>query len=132
MTDDDFLQQFEARTLPFDQWHHRAHVRLAYLYAVRFGPAVAAQKLRDGIRAYNAVNHVPDSPTSGYHETMTLAWLHLIHTTLQLYGPRATAEDHVMRGGKPELNDQLEWILPWLGHWFNSEQWSILNSHLPL
>ena len=74
MTDEDnFLHQFEACTFPFDQWHHRAHVKLAYLYAVRFGPVVAAQKLRDGIRAYNAANHVQDTPTSGYHETMTLA-----------------------------------------------------------
>ena len=94
MSDDDiFIQQFESCTFPFAQWHHRAHVKLAYLYAVRFGRDVAAQKLRDGIRAYNAVNNVPDMPTSGYHETMTMAWLHVIHVTIQVYGPKATADE---------------------------------------
>jgi hypothetical protein len=94
MSDDDiFIQQFESRTFPFDQWHHRAHVKLAYLYAVRFGPEMAARKLRDGIRAYNAANHVEDLPTSGYHETMTMAWLHIIQATIQIYGPRATADE---------------------------------------
>ena len=94
MNDDDvFIQQFESCTFPFDQWHHRAHVKLAYLYAVRFGHDVAAAKLRAGIRAYNAANNVQDSPTSGYHETMTMAWLHVIHATIQVHGQRATADE---------------------------------------
>ena len=94
MSDDDvFIQQFESCTFPFDQWHHRAHVKLAYLYAVRFGHAIAAGKLRAGIRAYNTANHVPDLLTSGYHETMTMAWLHVIHATIQVYGKRATADE---------------------------------------
>jgi len=94
MTDDDeFIQQFESCTFPFEQWHHRAHVKLAYLYAVRFGRDVAAQKLRDGIRAYNAANKVQDTPASGYHETMTMAWLQIIWVTIQEYGERATANE---------------------------------------
>jgi hypothetical protein len=68
-------------------------VKLAYLYAVRFGRDAAAQKLRDGIRAYNAANNVPDTPTRGYRETMTMAWLHIIYTTIEEYGPRATADE---------------------------------------
>ena len=35
MSDDEFLAQFENCTLPFDQWTHRAHVRVAYLYLRR-------------------------------------------------------------------------------------------------
>jgi hypothetical protein len=30
MTDDEFLAAFEDCTLPFEQWHHRAHVRIAF------------------------------------------------------------------------------------------------------
>ncbi len=55
MTDAGFFQRFETRTFPFGQWQHRAH---------------------------NAANQVQDTPASGYHETMTQAWLHLIQTTL--------------------------------------------------
>jgi hypothetical protein len=93
MNDDEFLEQFEGCTFPLGEWHHRAHVKLAYLYATRFGLAGASQKLRDGIRAYNAANHIQDTPTSGYHETMTQAWLRIIYATVQEYGPRATADD---------------------------------------
>jgi hypothetical protein len=96
MSDDDFfIQQFENCTFAFDKWHHRAHVKLAYLYAARFGLDIAAQKLRDGIRAYNAANNVPDTPTRGYHETMTMAWLRIVYTTMQEYGQRATADEFV-------------------------------------
>jgi hypothetical protein len=93
MNDDEFIEQFEAGTLPFDQWHHRAHVKLAYLYLVRHGSEISMIKLRDGIRAYNAANRVSDSPTSGYHETQTQFWLRIIHTTVQEYGSLATADE---------------------------------------
>jgi hypothetical protein len=93
MNDDDFVQQFESRSFPFDQWHHRAHVKLAYIYLDRFGFAIASQKLCHGIRAYNAANNVTDTPTSGYHETITLFWLHIIQMTVQEYGRRATADE---------------------------------------
>ena len=93
MYDGDFVQQFETCTFPFDQWHHRAHVKLAYIYLVRFGFANASQKLREGIRACNAANKVPKTPTRGYHETLTLFWLHVIQMTVQEYGPRVTADE---------------------------------------
>jgi len=96
MNNDDLLiQQFENCTFPFSEWHHRVHVKLAYLYVVRFGPEVAGQKLRNGIRAYNAANGVQDAPTSGYHDTMTQAWVWIINATLRAYGRRATADEFV-------------------------------------
>jgi hypothetical protein len=96
MTDDErLLAQFEDCSFPFEEWHHRAHVKIAYLYLVRFGLNVATQKLRDGIRAYNAAHNVHDTPTSGYHESMTQAWLRIIWATLQQYGPKPTAEEFI-------------------------------------
>ena len=93
MSDDDFIAQFEDCSFPFDQWHHRAHVKLAYLYLVRYGFETAGEKLRNGIRAYNSVNKIPDLPTSGYHETITLFWLRIIQTTVQEYGQLVTADE---------------------------------------
>lgn len=93
MNDDEFIEQFEACTFPFEDWHHRAHVKLAYLYLVRHGFETAGIKLRDGIRAYNAANRVTDSPTSGYHETLTQFWLRMIQTTVQEYGALPTADE---------------------------------------
>ncbi len=93
MNDDDFPQQFEACSFPFDQWHHRAHVKLAYLYLTRCGFDAAGKKLRDGIRAYNAAHSIPDQPTSGYHETITQFWLRIVQTTVQQYGPLPSADE---------------------------------------
>ena len=93
MNDDDFIRQFEDCSFPFDQWHHRAHVKLAYLYLTRYGFEAALAKLRNGIRAYNAANNVPDHPTSGYHETMTQFWLRIIEVTIQQYGPLPSADE---------------------------------------
>ncbi|HEY4415459.1 MAG TPA: hypothetical protein VGO57_07185 [Verrucomicrobiae bacterium] len=102
--DDLFIQQFENCTFPLAEMHHRPHVKLAYLYAVRHGREVAAQKLRDGIRAFNAHNQIEDAPTSGYHETMTMAWLHIIWTTIQVYGPKATADEFF--DSQPQLSQK--------------------------
>jgi hypothetical protein len=104
MTDDELLRQFEDCTLPFNEWVHRAHVKVAYLYLTRHPFELAAEKLGEGIRAYNAAHHVPDEPTRGYHETMTLAWLRIIHTTLCVYGPADSADDFV--DGQPQLREK--------------------------
>ena len=52
--------------------------------------------MRAGVKTYNAHNSVPESPTSGYNETTTAAFLHLIAATLAAYGkthPTSTSEE---------------------------------------
>jgi hypothetical protein len=94
MIDDDrLLQQFEDCSYPFDEWHHRAHVRVAWIYLTRFGLEAAEQRLRAGIQTYNAAHGVVDGPASGYHETMTMAWLRVIHATMAIYGAGETSEE---------------------------------------
>jgi hypothetical protein len=93
--DREFLAQFESLTLPFAQWTHRAHVKVAFLYLRELGFDGALDKLRRGIKAYNAANDVPDTATSGYNETTTHAFLRLIDATLRAYGdavPTPTAD----------------------------------------
>jgi hypothetical protein len=87
MTDDDeLLNAFEQLTLPFAEWTHRAHVRVAFCYlrTHRFEEALA--KMRRGVTAYNAHHGVSEAPTSGYNETTTHAFLHLIAATMSAYG----------------------------------------------
>jgi hypothetical protein len=90
--DETFLQQFESATWPKAEWHHRQHVKVAYLYLRRYPLEMASVKIREGIKAYNAVHKVVESPSSGYHETMTQAWLRLVHFILCEYGPAETAD----------------------------------------
>jgi hypothetical protein len=85
MSDDAFLKSFEDRTLPFDQWTHRAHVKMSYLYLTALPFDAALEKIRGGIKAYNAHNKVPKGPTSGYNETTTVAFAYLIAATIRAY-----------------------------------------------
>ncbi|HUB67338.1 MAG TPA: hypothetical protein VL981_07645 [Candidatus Methylacidiphilales bacterium] len=96
MTDGKLLRQFEAKTLPFDQWTHRCHVKVAYLYLKKCPFAEALRRMRRGIKAYNNFHRVPENPVSGYNETTTHAFMHLIASIMRAYGstfPSKTADE---------------------------------------
>ena len=64
----------------------------------------ALQRLRAGIKAYNAAHNVPDTPTSGYNETTTHALLHLIAATITHYSaPLPTADAEAFCDAHPQL-----------------------------
>src|SRR5580658_3819133 len=93
MSDDDtFLAQFEAASWPLEEWHHQQHIKVAYLYLCRYPFETAMTRIREKIKAFNAAKKVPDALLSGYHETMTQAWLRLVYFTLCEYGPAESAE----------------------------------------
>jgi hypothetical protein len=95
MDDAAFLKSFEDLSLPFGQWTHRAHVKVAFLYLRDHPFDEALVRMRRGIKAYNAANKVPEGPASGYNETTTRAFLHLIAATMAGYGeamPTPTAD----------------------------------------
>jgi hypothetical protein len=91
--DESFLRQFEACTLPMDKFHHREHVKVAYLYLRNYPWEEAVERVRGGIMRYNAAHQVPDALDRGYHETITQAWLRLVHFTLSAYGPANSADE---------------------------------------
>lgn len=43
----------------------------------------ATQKIRTGIQRYNAAQGIVMTPADGYHETLTLLWIALIHQYLE-------------------------------------------------
>lgn len=92
-TDRQFIQAFEHGTLPVAEWHHRAHVKVAYLYlrGLPFDEALA--KARTNIQRYNAATNTPETLERGYHETMTVAWMRLVEFTLAEYGAAGSAEE---------------------------------------
>jgi hypothetical protein len=61
-------------------------------------------KVRTGIRAYNAAHGIADTPAGGYHETMTCAWFQLVHATLCQFGPAASAD--AFFDAQSQLNDK--------------------------
>lgn len=106
MDDESFLRQFEDCSWPYEQWRHRAHLKVAYLYLRKYPFDEALRRVCAGIRAYNKSKNVPEGPTMGYHETMTHAWVHLIDATLLEHGPAETADAFLDRHphlGKKEI-----------------------------
>lgn len=93
--DQRLLEQFEDLTLPFEEWTHRAHVRVAYLLLEQHGLAEGTRRLRDGIQAYNAANKVPEGPLMGYNETTTVAFARIVHAV-----SRAYAQSHPVAGSE--------------------------------
>jgi hypothetical protein len=92
--DAELVRQFEACSLPFDQWTHRAHVRVAYTYLQRYPFKEALARIEPNIKRYNAANNVPEGPTSGYNQTTTQALLHLIAAVMSAY-----AKTHPVKNG---------------------------------
>ena len=87
MDDGTFLRQFEDCTWPAVEWRHRQHLKVAYLYLRRSPLPEALERIREGIKRFNAAHQVPETIDRGYHETMTHAWMRLVYFTLQEYGP---------------------------------------------
>ena len=91
--DRDLIRQFENCTYPFEQWDHRAHIKVAFLYLREYPFDVALEKIRTGVMAYNAANYVAESQFEGYNETTTCAFMHLIHSTMKAYGEMFATQD---------------------------------------
>ena len=91
MTDDEFLAAFEACTL--DEFHHRDHVKVTYLYLRRHPLHDAIAKVRAGLQRLAAAWGAPvDDLERGYHETMTQAWVRLVHLALSDDGAAQNAD----------------------------------------
>ena len=81
MNDDEFLAAFEARSL--DELRHRDHIKVAYLYLRKHSLEEAIAKVRMGLQALAVAWNAPvDDLEKGYHETMTQAWVRVVHVIL--------------------------------------------------
>ncbi|MBC7805820.1 MAG: hypothetical protein H7145_06685 [Akkermansiaceae bacterium] len=75
-----FLRAFESCSLPRSEWTHRAHLRMAYLYLCDFPDAEELLPvIRRRIQTYNTANR----NRSGYHETITAAYLYFVADRLR-------------------------------------------------
>jgi hypothetical protein len=100
MTDDEFADAFETCQLPNALFHHRDHLRLAWIYLRRYGSAEAGAQIAKSIQRY-AAHH---GATQKYHETVTLAWLQLVDYAASRAPAGARLEDAL--ASFPELLDK--------------------------
>lgn len=72
---DDLIRRFEDGTLPSTEFHHRDHVRLAWLYLKEEPVLGALTRFTEGLKRF-AARH---GHAGLYHETITWAYFFLIH-----------------------------------------------------
>jgi hypothetical protein len=85
-----FIQAFEDGTLPKSEWTHARHLIMALWYIKRHQRDEATRRIRDGIRRYNEAK----GNLTGYHETITRAWIAVIERLLSIKDP--TLPDSVL------------------------------------
>lgn len=73
----DLIERFESCAVSANEWTHGAHLAAALWYVSRFDFETAIEKMRGGIFKLNLAHNTPNTPTRGYHETLTIFWLRL-------------------------------------------------------
>ena len=68
------VRAFEGCTLPKDEWTHRQHLTVALWYLRHHPREEATSRIREGIRRFN----LSLGNATGYHETITLAWIAVV------------------------------------------------------
>jgi len=76
---DAFLEAFESGTLPKARWTHAAHIFTGACYVHRLGEPAALERMCHAIPRYNEAVGGKNTETSGYHETVTVFWIKLLH-----------------------------------------------------
>ena len=72
---DAFVAHWRAGTLPKAAWTHAAHVAVSAWHAWPDLPLASfVERMKAGIIAYNEAVGTANTPTSGYHETLTRFW----------------------------------------------------------
>jgi hypothetical protein len=93
----DLVTQFLDASLPRAQWTHQAHLRVGAWHVDRLGADQALARLRSAIRRLNDAHGTANTPTSGYHETVTAAYVTLIAAFLTATDAAAPLDDRVER-----------------------------------
>ena len=82
MTDADSAQIFEQFTdlsLPKSRWTHEAHLVVCWVALSTRNPSQTLEFLRTAISRYNEATGVENTPTNGYHETLTRYYVGAVH-----------------------------------------------------
>ncbi|CAH1794339.1 unnamed protein product [Owenia fusiformis] len=100
--DEAFMNAFEERTLPFEDWTHEAHLRMAWNYIMKYGEQ-AEPYIKNGIQRYNEQNKHLIS--TGYHETVTKFYIHMVTYAINISSnPDITFEEFLTE--HPYLTDR--------------------------
>ena len=112
MTDQELMEQFEDGTLPGECFHHREHVRVAFLYLTKHPVLEALQAFSDALRRFAEAR----GKSQLYHETITWAHIFLIRERMARAGKTQSWDEFA--GDNPDL---LVWKGGILTHYYRPE-----------
>lgn len=95
MTDaelEDLVRRFADCTLSKPEWTHAAHLSVGLWHVCRYGRDEALVRLRAGITRLNESHGTVNSATSGYHETVTRAYVQLLSAFAARHGNATAAQ----------------------------------------
>ena len=98
LSDEVFLSEFLACSLPPEQFDHRAHVRVAWLLLGRYPLEEAVERICEGIQRY-ATHH---GATEKYHRTLSEA---IVRLMAQGDGRTARSWEHFLGANAELLRD---------------------------
>lgn len=84
MDDTALWEAFSAARLPAQQWTHHEHLRVAWMFLKRHPLDEAHILMRVGIIRLNAFHGLVETPSRGYHETLTRVWLTLVGAQMKI------------------------------------------------
>jgi len=96
--DFEYLLLFERCKLKPERFHHREHIKIAYILLTMFSVEEALVRLKSDLIAYLDFIRVDKSK---YHKTMTCAWLLAVNHFMHMSHPAASSDEFI------ELNDIL-------------------------
>lgn len=95
-----FRDDFESGAIAPEQFSHREHVRLAYIYLCEGSLEEAYVRTREAILSLLKRNHIDSAK---YHETLTLAWLKAVRYFMSKTATADSAEQFIRQN--PRLLD---------------------------
>ena len=73
-----YVADLDRWVLPRERWNHAGHLVVGLVYLDRYPVPEALRRLRSAISGYNTATGIPNTATSGYHETLTRWYLEQI------------------------------------------------------
>jgi hypothetical protein len=110
-----------GRTLPKAEWTHAAHFAAA-IWMARYNPALLATPVISAIiRSYNEATGTPNTDSSGYHETITVASMRAAVAHLARFSADAPLHD-VTNALIASPLGRSDWLL---AHWSRETLFSV-------
>ena len=95
MRDEEFIERFENCTLPGESFHHPDHIRVVWLYLRCYSVLETLNRFSEGLKRFATANGKPNL----YHETITWAYVFLIHERRERSGREQSWAEFVATNG---------------------------------